>query len=295
MTTSVTHLDPEVVARISRLDLRARLVVEGFLSGLHHSPYKGFSQEFADHRQYLPGDEPKRVDWKVYGRTDRYYVKEYQEETNLRAYILLDRSASMGYGHPAKLEYAKQLCACLTYLLLRQKDGVGLITFDTRIREYIPPSAKQLNLTRILEVIDHTQPGDETSIGEVLSRLGPKIHRRGLVIVVSDLLDDPARVLHALRSFRYRKHEILVLQVLDESERTFPFKDRAVFRDMETGGELELQPDAVRASYQRDFAALMAEYRRAMNEARIDFATFVTSMPFDEALMAFLQKRSRLA
>jgi len=296
MTKSSDYLDPQVLARLDRLDLKARLVVEGFLSGLHQSPYKGFSQEFADHRPYMPGDEIRRIDWRVYGRRDRYYVREYLEETNLRAYILLDTSGSMGYGDAlTKLEYAKYLSAGLAYLLYRQKDGVGIATFDTKIRGYIPPSSKRTGFMRILDMIGKAQPGGDTSLTGVLFDLAQKIQRRGLVIIISDLMDDPDTVLTALRSFKYRKHEILVLQVLDRREVTFPFEETSVFKDLETGEEMTVQPDQVRNSYRRKMEQFLEQYRRRLLENRIACDVLFVDTPYDKALISFLKKRRRLA
>ncbi|HEX7318861.1 MAG TPA: DUF58 domain-containing protein [bacterium] len=289
------YLDPEVISKLSRLDLQARLVVEGFLSGLHQSPYKGFSQEFADYRPYMPGDEPRRIDWKVFARSDRYYIKQYLEETNLRAYILFDISGSMAYGDRiSKLEYAKYLCASLAYILSRQKDGVGIITFDSKIREYVPPSAKKVNLSRILGVIDGAAAGGETSIADVLGELAQKTKRRGLIIIVSDLLDQPESVVRAIRSFRFRKHEMLVFQVLDKKEFSFPYADPALFKDLETDDEMIVYPAAIRASYQKHMEQFIAFYRRALLEVHIDCETVFTDTPYDQALIAFLHKRMKM-
>jgi len=295
LSTSKKYLDPEVLARLSRLDLKARLVVEGFLSGLHTSPYKGFSQEFADYRQYIPGDEPKRIDWKAYARTDRFYIKEYQEETNLRAYLLLDKSGSMGYGERiSKLEYAKYLAASLAYLLLKQKDSVGIITFDTTIRQFIPPSSRKANFTRILEVIENTTPKGETSLANVLFQMAQKVKRRGLIILFSDLLDEPEQVVKSLSSFRYRKHEMLVFQVLDEQELKFSFTQPAIFYDLERGDELIIQPKAIQQSYQKRFSQILATYHHKLLESYIDYEVMYTDTPYDKALFSYLQKRSRL-
>jgi len=289
------YLDPEVLARLSRLDLKARLIVEGFLSGLHSSPYKGFSQEFADYRQYMPGDELKRIDWRVYGRSDRFYIKEYQEETNLRAYILLDRSGSMQYGGTLnKLEYAKYLSASLAYLLFKQKDSVGIATFDTAINEIIPPSSKRVNFMRILETIEKSRSGGETSLSNVLFELAQKIKRRGLVILISDLLDEPEVVITALRSFRCRKHEVIVFQILDEDEYKFPFHESAIFSDLEDGTEMIVNPKIIRQSYQKKFAELLNYYKQRLLESYIDYEILFTSTPYDKALFSYLQKRGRL-
>lgn len=265
------------------------------MSGLHASPYKGFSQEFADYRQYMPGDEIKRVDWKVYGRTDRFYIKEYQEETNLRAYIILDKSGSMGYGKKiTKLEYAKYLAASLAYLLVRQKDSVGIATFDKRLREIIPPSSKRSNFMHILATIDRAKPSAETSLADILLDLSQKVKRRGLVILISDLFDDKIGVVRSLRSFRYRKHEMLVFHILDREETTFPFAKPAVFRDLETKKEMVIQPSIIRESYRRHMKELLTFYKYKLRESHIKYTTLYTDIPFDRALFAFLQKRSAL-
>lgn len=295
MRTPSKYLDPEIVSRLSGLELKARLVAEGFMSGLHTSPYKGFSQEFADYRQYMPGDEPKRLDWKVYGRTDRFYIKEYQDETNLRAYLLIDKSGSMGYGSGIKkLEYAKYLGATLAYLFHKQRDSVGIATFDTTIKEYIPPSAKRTNFMHILCALDHARSGAETSLSNVLSQLAQKIKRRGLVIVLSDLLDEPEAVLCALKSFRYRKHELLVLHILDKNESTFPFDTQAVFVDMETQSEMTIQPEIIRESYRKKFQKLLDTYRKTLLSAHIGYELLYTNTPYDRALLAYLHKRGMM-
>ena len=270
-------------------------MVEGFLSGLHTSPFKGFSQEFADYRQYMPGDELKRVDWKVYGRSDRFYVKEYQEETNLRAYILFDKSGSMGYGkNISKLEYAKYLGASLAYMLFRQKDNVGIATFDTQIREIIPPSARRTNFMMILRTIANATPGGETNVSEVLYQLAQKIRRRGLVIVLSDMLDNPSEVVKSLQSFRYRKHEILVFQILDTDESELPFGESAIFSDLEDGSEMVVNPNLIRDRYRKRFDEFIKFYSRRLLESHIDHTLLYTNTPYDKALFTYLQKRARL-
>jgi uncharacterized protein (DUF58 family) len=295
LNTFNKYLNPEVLARLAGIELKARLVVEGFLSGLHASPYKGFSQEFADYRPYMPGDEPKRIDWKVYGRRDRYYIKEYQEETNLRAYIVLDKSGSMGYGRPlSKLEYTKYLSASLAYLLFKQKDGIGIVTFDKELREIIVPSSRKVSFMRILETIEKAKPGGETSLSFVLSQLAQKLKRRGLVILLSDLLDDPDSVVRSLRSLRSRKHEILVFQILDRDEYTFPFDRSAVFTDLENKDELIVQPNIVRESYQKRFAQFLDGYRQRMLESYIAYEAIYTDTTYDKALFSYLKKRQRL-
>jgi uncharacterized protein (DUF58 family) len=295
LNISRKYLNPEVLARLSRLDLKAKLVVEGFMSGLHTSPFKGFSQEFADYRQYMPGDELKRIDWKVYARSDRFYIKEFQEETNLKAYILLDKSGSMGYGKKVdKLEYAKYLSASLAYMLFRQKDSVGIATFDTEIREIIAPSAKRSNFMQILKVIDGAQPAGETSLSDILLQLAQKMKRRGLVILLSDLFDDPETVVRSLRSFRYRKHEILVFHILDRDEVDFPFTKSAIFSDLENETEMIIQPDMIRDSYKKRFKELLEFYQYRLLGAHIDYEVMRTDTAYDKALFAYLHKREKL-
>jgi len=213
------YLIPEVLAKLKQIDLKAKLVVEGFLTGLHRSPYKGFSQEFAEYRVYMPGDEPKRIDWKVYAKTDRFFIREYEEETNLKAYILLDASGSMGYtsNKVTKLEYASYLAASLAYLLIKQRDSVGLITFTSKLDDYVPPRSSPSHLPVLLKKIDKIKPGGDTNLANTFHQLAEKIKRRGLVIILSDLFDDKDRVLSALRHFRHKKHEVLVFNILDKN------------------------------------------------------------------------------
>ncbi len=289
-------LDPEVVARLSRMDIKARLVVEGFVAGLHKSPHRGFSVEFAEHRQYMPGDPLRHVDWKVYAKSDKFYVKEYEEETNLRAYILLDGSASMGYGSGGvtKFVYASQLAASLSYLMLRQRDSVGLVLFDDRLRRYIAPRAAPTHLHRILTELDRAETGSPTNVGESLRKLTERIHRRGLVILLSDLMDDPERVLTALRYFRHKKHEVVVFHILDPKEVRFDFDRESRFEDLETDEKITAQPWRIREEYVGEVAAWRDHYRRVCRENRIDYNFIDTSTSYDVALFAYLSKRSRL-
>ncbi len=293
--SQTNYLNPEILARLSRLDLKARLVVEGFMSGLHASPYKGFSQEFADYRPYIAGDETKRIDWKVYGRRDRYYIKEFREETSLRAYILFDKSGSMAYGRKiTKMEYSKYLAASLAYLLYRQKDSVGIASFDKKINQIIPPSSKKINFLQILKLIDQAQASGETSLSQVIFELAKKIKRRGLIIIISDLLDDPNEIVKALRSFRSRKHELIVFQILDPDEVTFPFQEPSRFYDLENNSELVIQPALLRDSYQKKFRLMLEFYQRKLLEFNIDYVMLNTRTEYDRALFAYLEKRGRL-
>jgi uncharacterized protein (DUF58 family) len=289
-------LRPEVVARLKGIDLKARLVVEGFLAGLHRSPYKGFSVEFTEHRQYMPGDELKRIDWKVYAKTDRFFVREYEEETNLRAYLVLDASASMSYatGKVTKLEYASSLAASLAYLLLHQKDSAGLIAFSDKIDRYVPPRSTPAHLNVLLRQLETLKPGGETNIADTFHQLAERVKRRGLVIVMSDLWDEQAAVMSALRHFRHRKHEVLVFHITDPNERAFAFKNPVVLKDLETGQEMTVDPRVVRGEFQASFDEYFAGFERGCREALVDYHRITTDTPFDRALFSYLERRSRL-
>jgi uncharacterized protein (DUF58 family) len=288
-------LDPAVLARIGSLELKARTIVEGFLSGLHRSPLKGFSVEFAEYRQYLPGDDLSTMDWKVYARTDRHYVKKFEEETNLRGYLLLDVSASMHYGTGAmtKLEYGSCLAASLAYLMNRQRDAAGLVTFDERVLSMIPPSIRPGHLRSVLVGLDRVTPGARTDAGRPLHHLADALVKRGMVILISDLLDEPARVIDGLKHFRFRGSDVLVFHVLDRAELTFPFDAAVRFRDLETGDEIMANPRAVRAEYLERMQALIDTYRRELRLAGIDYSLLDTSDPLDQALLSYLAVRGR--
>jgi uncharacterized protein (DUF58 family) len=290
------YLDPEIVARLANMSLRARLVVEGYLIGQHKSPYHGFSVEFAEHRAYGPGDETRHIDWKLYGKTDRYYIKRFEEETNLRSYILLDTSRSMTFasGKVSKLEYGSYLTAALTYLMLNQRDGIGLVTFDDTIRHFIPPRSTTSHVNTILQKLDSISPGKDTRIQPVLDEMAERIKKRGLIILISDLLDDPATVLTGLRHFRHYKQEIIVFHILDRAELDFNFKTRTRFKDLESGQTISTEPWLIRSSYQETLEQFQREYRRHCRKQRIDYVPLVTDYPLDLALNEYLRKRQRL-
>ena len=290
------YLLPEVVSKLASMDLRARLVVEGFITGLHKSPYHGFSVEFAEHRQYMPGDEIKNVDWKVYGRTDRFYVKQFEEETNLKSYLLVDASASMGYSSNGltKLQYATYLAAALTYLMIRQRDAVGLLTFDERIRRYLPPRSVTSYLHQVLIELEATKSSSKTNLSAALHQMAKKIKRRGLIILFSDLLDDPSTVVSGLKHLRHKNHEVIVFQILDPLELTFEFKQDAMFKDLETGEEINTQPWHIRLDYQNQIRTFIDNYKRVCRENKIDFVTLSTKESYDHALIEYLLKRKRI-
>lgn len=289
-------ISPQLVAKLKGIDLKARLVVEGFLAGLHRSPYKGFSVEFTEHRQYMPGDELKRIDWRVYGRTERFYIREYEEETNLRAYIVLDASGSMGYsrGNYTKLDYARWLAASLAYLLNKQKDSTGLVTFSDRIDRYIPPRASPAHLRLLLREMENLKPGGETNLSRTLQELAERIRRRGLVIVISDLWDDQQAVITGLRYFRARRHELIVLHIFHPDEQTLNFPNPLLLRDMETKQEITIDPRLIRTQYQQSFSQRCQIFKRGCAEGKIDYHPINTDTPFDQALLAYLEHRRRL-
>lgn len=291
------YLDPNVISRLRKLDLKAKLVVEGFMTGLHRSPYHGFSVEFAEHRPYMPGDPIRDIDWKVYGKSDRFYIKQYEDETNLRAHILLDASRSMTYGGQgaiSKLEYAKHLAAALAYVMLHQQDAVGLMIFDETIRRYVPPRSVGRHLRVLLRELEQLEPGTSTDVGSCLHQMADRIRRRGLVIVISDLMDEPERVMQGLKHFRYKKHEVIVFQILDEDEQSFPFQEELGFVDLETGQEVVAQSWVVAGEYRRAVSEWTEAYRRTCGEHRIEFVSLTNRTPFDRALLRFLEKRGRL-
>jgi uncharacterized protein (DUF58 family) len=293
--TRTSYLNPATLARLGTLELKARTIVEGFLSGLHRSPFKGFSVEFAEYRQYFPGDDLATLDWKVYARTDRHFIKKFQEETNLDCHILLDVSASMGYGSGAvsKLQYGSLLAAALAFLMNRQRDAVGLIAFDDKIIKMLAPSARAGHLTSVLITLDRLELGAKTNVAKPLNDLAEAIRKRGLVVLVSDLLDDPQRVIDGLKHFKYRGTEVIVFHVLDSAELRFPFEQAARFRDVETRDEVLAVPGAVREQYLQAVTELQERYRRELRLAGIDYVMLDTSVPLETALTSYLLTRSR--
>ncbi|MFH1784329.1 MAG: DUF58 domain-containing protein [bacterium] len=294
--THTNYLDPLVLAKLSSMLLRARFVVEGFIAGLHQSPFRGFSLEFAQHRPYSAGDELKHLDWKVYARSDRFYIRQYREETNLKGYMIVDASASMGYGTTGitKLQYASYLASSLAYLMLRQQDSVGLATFASKINTYIPPRSSRQHLRIILEELERCTPSGETGISNILQHLGQYIKKRGLVILISDLLDEPGEVIKALKYFRFKKHEVIVFHLLDPSERELPFSDVVSFEDMEKNSHVVSEPDIIRQEYKRLLSEEIERYKLSFRESDIDYCFMDTSVALDKGLGAYLAKRETL-
>ncbi|MDP6229131.1 MAG: DUF58 domain-containing protein, partial [Candidatus Marinimicrobia bacterium] len=272
------YLHPETVAKLDNMALRARLVVEGYIIGQHKSPYHGFSVEFAEHRAYGPGDEIRHVDWKLYGKTDRYYVKQYEEETNLKVYILLDISRSMKYTSKtvSKLDYASYLSAALSYLMLNQRDGTGLILFDEKIQTFIPPRSTSSHLNTILKHLEKPKLGSDTEIGSVLHEMAERIKKRGLIILISDLMDDQESVLSGLKHFRHNKQEVILFHILDRKEMDFDFNARTRFKDMESGSLLTTEPWQIKSSYKKRIQLLQDEYKKQCRKQLIDYVPLFT-------------------
>ena len=286
-----SYFDPLVLARLSNLYLRARWVVEGIMSGIHRSRSKGFSVEFEEHREYSPGDEIRRIDWKALGKFDRYFIKEYEDETNLRAYLILDTSASMNYASNGitKFEYGCILTASLAYLILKQQDAAGLVTFSDRIESFIPPRARRGYLMEILRAIERRAPSGETNLGKILLEVAGKMKRRGLVILVSDLLDEPEEILKGLRLFRFKGNDVVVFHLLDAAELDLPFDGNVLFEDMEAANlKVTADPQAIRKIYRKVVEEFVDHLRKECRENSMDYQLLSTSTPLDHALVSYL-------
>lgn len=288
------YFDPKVLAGISNLYLRARWVVEGMMSGIHRSRSKGFSVEFEEHREYSPGDEIRRIDWKALGKTDRYFIKEYEDETNLRAYLLVDTSGSMDYASDGitKFDYGCTLAASLAYLILRQQDAAGVVTFSDHIESFIPPKAKRDYLLQILHALENRGPAGETNVGKILEEIAGQIKRRGLVVLVSDLLDEPEQILKGLRLFRFKGNDVIVFHLLDPAELSLPFDGNILFEDLE---ELNLRvvadPRAIRKTYREVVEEFTSRMRQECHDNVIDYQLISTATPLDQALASYLSWR----
>lgn len=288
-------VDPKVLARIASLDLLARTVVDGFINGLHKSPFFGVSLDFAEHRGYVPGDDIRRVDWRLYARTDRYYVKQYEADSNANFSVLLDVSRSMRFrseGAISKLEYAKYLAACLTYLAHRQRDRVGMVTFDSDVVDRVPPSAKHFEV--VLHALDRAAAERPGNLSAPLRKLAEHFGRRGLLVVISDLYDEPDAVLDALKLLRFRGNDIAVFHVLDPAELEFPYRAPSAFEDLESGERLPVVPETLRDEYRKLIRAHIATLTAKCAEHRVDYQLFDTSAPLDHALFRYLVTRERL-
>ena len=291
------YFEPGRLARLANISLVARQVVEGFISGLHRSPHRGFSVEFSEHREYTPGDDLRHLDWVAWGRTDRYYIKQYEQETNLRAYILLDVSGSMNYRYGApltKLQYGSYLTACLAYLMARQQDVVGLVAFDEQTRLHLPPASTPAHLDRVFTGLEKLTPGKRTAIADTFHELADRIAKRGLIIIISDLYDEPAEVLRALQHFCYKKHQLIVFHLFDPAELELPFKRITNFVDLESGEKLQVDPRLLRSAYQDELTAFVERYRKECSDRNIEYVLTRTDTPYDLMLLDYLARRKRL-
>jgi uncharacterized protein (DUF58 family) len=291
------YFEPQRTAKLQRLSLVARQAVEGFISGLHRSPHRGFSVEFAGHREYSPGDDTRHLDWVAWGRTDRYYVKQYEQETNLRAYILLDTSRSMdftmGQG-PTKFAYGCFLAACLAYLMCRQQDVVGMIAFDEAVRFHLSPGSTPAHLDRLFTRLEQLRPGKGTAIARTFHELADRLHKRSLVIVISDLYDERSEVARALQHFVHKKHQTIVFHLLDRAELEFPFRKMHNFVDMETGQRMQVDPRTVREAYLEEVQRFIEACRRDCSERNIEYVLAPTDRPYDQMLLEYLARRRAL-
>jgi uncharacterized protein (DUF58 family) len=290
---SAQFLAPEVLARISSLELIARTVVEGFISGLHRSPFLGFSTDFAEHRQYMPGDDIRHLDWKLLARTDRLYIKKYQGDTNAQVHLLVDSSASMGYasGAVSKLQYAQYLASSLAFLGIRQHDSVGLIAFDEDLVEHVPPRSRSGQLRTILGCVERLQPGRGTALSNRLHRIAEMLTRRGIIVLISDLYEEPEALIAGLEHLRFRGNEVIVFHVLDRQEIEFEFDEPVVLEDCESEEQMHVLPDLLRDEYRRAVQQHIEAIKLGAVRNRIDYELLRTSEPLDVALFSFLARR----
>jgi len=292
---SQNYLDPNVLARLEGLHLRARLIVEGYVSGVHRSPFHGFSVEFAEHREYAPGDDLRYLDWKVFGRTDKYYLKQFEEETNLICHLLLDTSESMRYQSDAapmsKLQYARCAAAALAYLILHQQDSVGLVTFDKEIRSLVRAGSNPSHLKQLLHVMEQSKPERKTATGPIFHELAERLKKRGLVIVLSDLFDDVDSMIAGLKHLRHRRHEVIVFHVLDPAELEFRFQQTTLFKGLEQLPDVVVEPRALREAYLEEFGDFIRRLKRGCRTHRIDYVPLRTDQSLEVALSSYLGSR----
>jgi uncharacterized protein (DUF58 family) len=295
-STAEKYLKPEVIRQVSRLDLRAKFIVEGFIAGLHASPFQGFSVEFSEHRKYTAGDNIADIDWNVFAKTDRFYIKKFQAETNLNGYLVMDLSGSMGYTFRqelTKFEYGVSLAAALGYLMIHQQDPVGLVAFDQQVRQSLAPRSKRSQLGNILSLLARLQPAGETAIARSLHQVASMIRHRSLVMLFSDLLGETEPILRAFHRLRFGGHDVIVFHILDEAEALFPFQGMVELEDNETRETLLVDADGIKADYLDEVARFQGQYRKECNSARIDYVPLHTGVPFDKALMSYLLSRQQ--
>lgn len=301
------YLDPATLAKVAALDIRARLIVEGFITGMHRSPYKGFSVEFAQHRPYSTGDDIKYIDWKVFGRTDRHYIKQYEEETNLHVMLLVDASESMTYAgqqvkgwKPSggkgtgwrKFDHATSIAASLAYVALHQQDSAGLAVFDEKVRHFIKPSNNPRQWRTIIDELTTVPKNQKTRTGAILDEIAEQMRHRSLIVLISDLFDDPEGIVKGIQHLRYRRHDLIVLQILDHDELAFPFESTTLFKGLEEAGELVVEPRALREAYLEELRKHSDILREACHQLHVDYAQIDTSLPLDVTLPGFLATRA---
>ena len=299
MDSNKRFLDPAVLNRLRGLELKARLIVEGYVSGMHKSPYHGFSVEFAEHREYVPGDDLRYVDWKVFGKSDRIYLKQYDEETNFVCHLLVDSSESMNYRSEksafSKRDYAQYIAAAFAYLISHQQDAVGLATFDTSISQFLRPGSTAAHLRQLCHTLDQSPSQGESSIGPIFHDLAERIKRRGLVVILSDFFDDPTNLMMGLKHFRHRRHDVVLLQIIDPEEQDFSFVDPTLFQGLEKQGEQLTEPRALRKAYQREFEAFLRTIRSGARDLHMDYLLLRTDIPLEVAMHEFLSRRMHKA
>lgn len=295
MASSPQFFDPRTLAKLQGLELRARTIVDGYVTGVHRSPYHGFSIEFAEHREYVPGDDLRHVDWKVYGKTDKFYLKQYEEETNLVSYVLLDISESMAFQGPdsamSKLDYARCIAAAVTYLVLQQQDSVGMATFDREVRSLVRPSSHPSHLKQMLHVMEEVESVRKTATGPIFHDLAERLKKRGLVLILSDMFDDVPAMLTGLKHFRHRRHDVVVFHVLDAAEVDFPFQRTTLFKGMEELPDVLTDPRSLRKAYLAEFNKFQQAVERGCRAQNIDYVMMRTDQPLDVALSSYLAAR----
>lgn len=295
MTETLNFLDPSVLAGLDNLELRARVVVEGFLAGLHKSPHKGFSVEFNDYRHYQRGDDMRHVDWKLYARTDKFYIKQYEDETNVRCIILLDTSASMSYssGGISKLNYGITLASALAYFVMRQRDAVGLITFDDKVRDYLPARCRQPHLMQILRTLAQVKAGMKTDVVKPLSDLAASLTKKSIVVLISDMLDDEERIINTLQNIRGMGNDVLTFQIMDDAELKFPFNEASEFIDMENNESYITSPATIRKAYLENLNEFLSYCKKKCQSSGVDYCLMNTAEPLDKALSSYMSKRAK--
>ncbi len=295
--SATSLLEPQILQKISKMELVARQLMDGYVQGMHRSPHIGFALDFAQHRQYVPGDDVKRIDWRAFAKSERYYIKQYEVTTNLRCHLVLDASGSMAYQGPSdalsKFRYGQFVAACLSYIVLHQQDSVGLITFDNKVRTFIPPRSSPTQLLRIVRTLDETKPERESSIAPLLHEVAERIARRSMVVIISDLFDDAEALIQAMHHLRYKRHEVILMQTMANDELEFPFRKWSLFENLEDRADrLKLDPAMMRNIYLQNVANHLEKIREAVNKLRVSHLLLNTSKPFDEALMTFMAQRA---